>query len=59
LKVAWVTLTVPEARELLESLRFWEEEVASGELDPGWHTHITDPDGHELTIAVEPEEGAG
>ena len=53
LKLAWVTLTVGEARELLESLRYWEEEVAAGDLDPGWHTHITDSDGNELTLAVE------
>jgi hypothetical protein len=55
LKAAWVTLTAVEARELLEALRFWDEGVAEGHSDPGWHTHITDSDGNELTIAVEPD----
>jgi len=59
LKSAWVTLTVDEARELLEALRFWDEEVAEGAQDPGWHTHIEDADGNELTVAVEPAEGDG
>ena len=56
LQSAWVTLTVVEARELLESLRSWEEEAAAAELVPGWHSHVADSDGNELTIAVEPEE---
>jgi hypothetical protein len=56
LKTVWVTLTVPEAWELLESLRVWAEEVAEGRLDPGWHTHVSDGDGNELTIAVAGED---
>jgi hypothetical protein len=59
LKSAWVTLTVGEARELLEALRSWDEEIAEGSRDPGWHTHIADSDGNELTVAVEPAEGEG
>jgi hypothetical protein len=51
-----VTLTADEARDLLAALRFWAEAVAEGSEEPGWHTHITDPDGNELTIAIEPEE---
>jgi hypothetical protein len=54
---AWVTLTVGEARELLYALRSWDEHVAKDAQDPGWHTHITDSDGNELTVAVEPAEG--
>jgi hypothetical protein len=48
-----VTLTVGEARELLEALRLWDEEVAEGASGPGWHTHVTDADGNELTVAVD------
>jgi hypothetical protein len=54
-----VTLTVAEARELLESLRSWDEEVAEGYFDPEWHTHVADSDGNELTIAVEPDADGG
>ncbi len=59
LKAAWVTLTVAEAMELLESLRSWDEEAAEGALDPEWHTHISDSDGNELTVAVEPDTPGG
>jgi hypothetical protein len=52
LNSVWVTLSVAEAEELLSSLRAWSNEVADGQLDPGWHTHVTDSDGNELTIAV-------
>lgn len=57
LKTAWVHLTVEEAVELLESLKAWEEWAhETGSPEPGWHTHLTDDDGNELTIAVgEPE----
>ena len=54
-KTAWVTLTVPEAQELLETLQIWAEEVADGHLDPQWHAHLTDDDGNELTIAITPD----
>ena len=47
---AWVSLTADEAQELLDPLREWESEKA----DPaaGWHTHIRDGDGNELTIEL-------
>jgi hypothetical protein len=59
LKAACVTLSVAEARELLESLQVWGEEAAEGFVDPGWHTHVTDSEGNELTIAIGPGEGGG
>jgi hypothetical protein len=49
----WVYLTPPEAEELRQSLNVWAEEVAAGEADPGWHTHVTDS-GRELTLAIDP-----
>jgi hypothetical protein len=52
---AWVTLSVVEAHELLGSLRVWAEDVAEGRIDPGWHTHVTDSEGNELTISVAPD----
>lgn len=52
LRTAWVELTADEATELLESLKVWAEEVEDGLLDPGWHTHVTDGEGRELTISV-------
>jgi hypothetical protein len=55
LKSAWVTLTTDEARELFLALAAWDEEVSEGQTDPGWHTHITDADGNELTVAVSPD----
>ncbi|MHB8694303.1 MAG: hypothetical protein ACYDHH_23940 [Solirubrobacteraceae bacterium] len=51
-KSAWVTLSVEEAQELHAALGLWAADVAAGESDPQWHTHITDSDGNELTIAV-------
>jgi hypothetical protein len=54
-----VTLTVGEARALLEALRVWDEDVSTGSSEPGWHSHVSDADGNELTIAVEPAERAG
>ena len=54
LKSAWVTLTTDEARELLTALAFWDEDALQGEADPDWHTHITDADGNELTVAIGP-----
>jgi hypothetical protein len=59
LKTAWVTLTGPEAHELLAALQAWAEERAEGGQRSGWHTHITDSEGTELTIAVEPAEHPG
>jgi penicillin V acylase-like amidase (Ntn superfamily) len=49
---AWVTLTVSEAHHLLESLEFWAEETAQGFPNPGWHMHIKDDDGNELTVEI-------
>jgi hypothetical protein len=59
LKSAWVTLSLDEARELLEALVVWDEQVSEGLHDPGWHTHIVDAAGNELTIAVEQEREGG
>ena len=56
LKTAWVTLSPEEAGELADALPVWAEEVAAGDADPGWHTHLTDAYGNELTIAVEARE---
>jgi hypothetical protein len=50
---AWVTLTEAEAQGLLAALVFWNGDQADGGARPGWHHHITDSDGNELTIAVE------
>jgi cobyrinic acid a,c-diamide synthase len=44
-----VHLTPAEAQDLLESLVGRAEEDYP---DPGWHTHITDDEGRELTIWV-------
>jgi hypothetical protein len=49
LKSAWATLSVQEAHELLDALRRWSEELAADELDPQWHTNISDVNGNELT----------
>jgi hypothetical protein len=35
-----------------ESLKYWAEDVAEGRQDPGWHTHIEDDEGNELTISI-------
>jgi hypothetical protein len=56
LESVWVTLNTREAIELLQALRFWAEDVDTGHEDPGWHTHITDPEGRELTIEIAPDE---
>jgi hypothetical protein len=52
LKTVWATLSIEDARHLLLSLEYWAEELENGDADPGWHMHITDADGNELTIAV-------
>ncbi len=52
LRAAWVELSANEAIELLESLKVWAEDMDEGRPDPGWHTHVTDETGHELTISV-------
>ena len=52
LRSAWVTLGVEEAHGLHAALGLWAADVAAGESDPQWHTHITDSDGNELTIGI-------
>jgi hypothetical protein len=52
LKSAWVTFSPAEAREVLEALKDWADEIEEGRPDPGWHTHVTDELGNELTIAI-------
>jgi hypothetical protein len=52
LKTAWITLNLEEAHELYEALSLWAEDAAAGDPDPQWHTHITDENGNELTIAI-------
>lgn len=49
---ASVELSSGEARDLLKSLQAWEDEIRDGVLDPGWHTHVADEGGNELTIAI-------
>ena len=60
LQTAWVELAVEEAYELLQSLRYWAEEYEAGSRDPGWHTHVTDAAGHELSVSIKlpGQEGA-
>jgi hypothetical protein len=53
LPTVWVRLTTSEAADLLDALRVWAEERDQGIVDPGWHAHITDADGNELTVAIE------
>jgi hypothetical protein len=50
----WVNLTTNEADDLLRALQVWAEDVDAGEQDPAWHHHITDSEGHELTVAILP-----
>jgi hypothetical protein len=56
LRTAWVTLSHEEGLELRQALEGWFEETQTREADSGWHTHITDAEGYELTIAIEPAE---
>jgi hypothetical protein len=49
----WVTLSEAEATDLLRSLLEWADEMDEAGASPaGWHTHLTDGDGRELTIAI-------
>ena len=52
LRTVWVVLSVDEAYELLESLKVWAEWIEEDHLDPGWHTHVLDEVGRELTIGI-------
>ena len=47
-----IELGLDEARDLLESLKEWSEEIAAARRDLGWHTHVDDDDGNELTISI-------
>ena len=49
LRTVSVELTPAEAQNLLESLLVRSE---ADYPDPGWHTHIKDGDGRELTIWI-------
>ena len=51
LSTVWVTLTKSEAQELLAALQVWSSEPQ--DVAAGWHAHVTDSDGNELTIAIE------
>lgn len=55
LRTVTVSLSHGEGIELLEALKDWAEEVAVGRPDAGWHAHITDGDGNELTIHISTE----
>jgi hypothetical protein len=50
---AWVSLTPEEGQQLLDALREWESHRGDSVPSDGWHTHITDGDGNELTIGIE------
>lgn len=56
LRTAWVTLSHEEGLELHRALDAWFKETQTEDAEPGWHTHITDADGYELTIAIAPPE---
>ena len=56
LREVWVYLTPDEAEELRRALDYWADEDPS---DPGWHCHVTDTTGRELTVAIgEPDDPA-
>lgn len=59
LQTVWVTLTTREARDLLDALSLWAEDLPGGAPDPQWHTHIGDNEGRELTVAIRPDDGEG
>jgi hypothetical protein len=59
IRTACVTLTSSEALELLEALSLWAEEVADDEVNRGWHTHLSDEDGRELTVAIDAQADDG
>lgn len=55
LGIALAVLTQTEARELCQSLQYYFEDAEQSGADPGWHCHVGDGEGHELTIAIEIE----
>lgn len=53
METVWVTLSESEATDLLRALLEWADAVDEDGASPdGWHTHITDDGGRELTIAI-------
>ena len=52
-RTVWVTLSEAEATELLRALLEWADELDEAGASPaGWHTHLADRDGRELTLAI-------
>lgn len=51
-KTAWVMFTITEAKELLATLREWDDDVSHGRIEPGTHWHMTDSDGNELSVEI-------
>jgi len=54
-KEAWAYLSEAEARELLAALNEYFSEPQA----PGWHCHITDSEGNELSVGVGEPDGPG
>jgi hypothetical protein len=52
ISAAWVTLSPDEARHVLDALTIWAEDIDEGRPDPGWHMHVTDELGNELTVEI-------
>ena len=50
LSEVWAYLTRAEARLLYSALEYY---FTDDEIDPGWHHHVGDAGGPELTIAIE------
>jgi hypothetical protein len=48
---AWLYLSPVEATQLLRAIT---EGLREYDTDPEWHSHITDRQGRELTIAIDP-----
>jgi hypothetical protein len=53
LRLVWATLTVEEARGLLDALTRYFDDDGEGRIDPGWHTHLGGDGAPELTLAIE------
>jgi hypothetical protein len=47
---AWAYLTRSDAQQLYQALAYYFED---GEHDPGWHHHVGESGGPQLTIAIE------
>lgn len=52
LREVWVYLSDAEALDLREAL----DDYLSAPSAPGWHCHVTDQDGNELSIGVGPPD---